>query len=1305
MKALIVTHNEKEKHKKNNETEVNEFGESELGDASVQVELNWFYRNRHQITDARLSALVASLTFVMLIFMVIVMFSSKSYGVYPVIAYSPCDPSLSIEWYPIYIFVGVIVFIVYPWVLWKLRVINDTLGLKQELFITLLASFPMFILFFINDNIGFSTYFRKSNVINLMGLLFHTFAVIIPIIRSYDKRKFVVENLTYNMKSFETVLNDPVLLEEFKQYCVRDFSIENALFLEAVNHLSAETTQFFKSLQKSDSPNGASPHGSLRSLSASFTQSSNNIMHTISLKPDYFKQVPPILIPKYLEIFKTFVLPSSPFEINIPAHILFKITTDFKQAGLIKDNSNQTAASSAEPSKTNTGTGKELSFVQKSDFSVAYLPITVFDEAKSHIMNVSFINNFAGFLEEQHAKDAKSNDSNETSGVGTDLRLLSRSALFQWHVDTLKWLVVLDEWDYFLSDLERDTIFKLQTACSELPLPNFDDSNESDETEEISAMTPFDGIPPQLQGSRRSSANFSNVPPSLPPRALETSFMTGETVVDEPIETTQMFFSWFSTVEEEMERGQEDIYRSHLQTVTAYSDACEEIKSKIDQATLILDSLSDNYLFVEEKSMGLQRACEKLLEEQTHLLNVAEQLAANLEYFNALEPITKLLSSSGDNVCLDDRFVPMLVKLDDCLAFVKAHPKYRDSELYLMRFRQCMTRGMTLIKLYFVSQMRAVQNDIKERLQQRPPNELLNVSLYTSLFFVKFRKLAAELQPLIAEIEIRVPGHSEYYALLTDCMQAYFSTRLSLLSPQISLRMANISQNADLLSFARDGCAYMLGLSTDEYILYRQFFRLDEEQLSGYLDQLSTDLYYALRPLILREIKIDTLSQLCQNLDILQSSDIGSTLSLTQSPNADPTIDEYFPDETEFKEELTPVRFVMKRVLEDAQSRLVFRAQSFIRNEIRGFRPREQELLVLARGRGLPQPMPLSSVVGVAPILEPEVTAVVESKDESKLVDGAEEKTDDENSNKQELSEIISGKLVYGGGEWYPTLQRTLYILGKLYKCVPNAVFEDLAQEAVAFCLKSLLFAGNIIASKQSKLDFQFFLIKNLLMLREQIIPFDLSFVRKEEGVDFQEMIDAFSSVLSPSKWGFNTLSNALSVGIKAATDPKITQSFTDSKLEVDVELKRVCERFIMETAKDCVEPVSSFILKVSAFRNSRDLKSQLRKDPLSTQNFGIPDNVIKITEEFKNTTSKTLTHTLQKMTDYLGDKKTEEILIRVIQNNISETYKIFLRLIEDEYDKTLVSRLPTIAEIEKLIKDIGQAILNGQAQKLKVIN
>ena len=46
-----------------------------------------------------------------------------------------------------------------------------------------------------------------------------------------------------------------------------------------------------------------------------------------------------------------------------------------------------------------------------------------------------------------------------------------------------------------------------------------------------------------------------------------------------------------------------------------------------------------------------------------------------------------------------------------------------------------------------------------------------------------------------------------------------------------------------------------------------------------------------------------------------------------------------------------PIRYVIEKILFDAQERLAFRAQSYIKQEIEGFRPRDKELEVLARSR------------------------------------------------------------------------------------------------------------------------------------------------------------------------------------------------------------------------------------------------------------------------------------------------------------------------------------------------------------------
>ncbi|RKO83376.1 hypothetical protein BDK51DRAFT_33551, partial [Blyttiomyces helicus] len=396
--------------------------------------------------------------------------------------------------------------------------------------------------------------------------------------------------------------------------------------------------------------------------------------------------------------------------------------------------------------------------------------------------------------------------------------------------------------------------------------------------------------------------------------------------------------------------------------------------------------------------------------------------------------------------------------------------------------------------------------------------------------------------------------------------------------------------------------------------------------------------------MILREIRIDALSELCYTLQLyLESPEV---------TNGEPQAKD---------EDATAVKFVVRKILEDAQQRLVFRAQAYIRQEIEGFRPRDEELMILARGRGLPQPIALSTSLDVAPVLGNASGASDVAVLDVESPDDVEPPVLDERPNA-----VTIGTLVYGGGEWYPTLQRTLYILGKLHRRVPHTVFEDLAQEAVDFGRKSLLGASDTIASKQTKIDGQFFLIKNLLMLREQLVPFqDANFVRKEDVLDFAALRDTVMKLLQ-SRWGIGALSN-IGKGIISATAPRIVETYADAK-----------EDLILETAKSCVEPVSSFMLKVAAFR----LKNENRATkPLSEQSFGSSVQVIQVLENFKETLQKRLLYALSKMADYLGDKKTEDVL-----SNITDTYHTFFDTVTAEYDLSVSARLLPLEEVSRMI-------------------
>lgn len=97
-----------------------------------------------------------------------------------------------------------------------------------------------------------------------------------------------------------------------------------------------------------------------------------------------------------------------------------------------------------------------------------------------------------------------------------------------------------------------------------------------------------------------------------------------------------------------------------------------------------------------------------------------------------------------------------------------------------------------------------------------------------------------------------------------------------------------------------------------------------------------------MKPIIFREYRIEALSELCESLLYMmnpnptEDNDFNFTSSMkSQSPGGSGTI-----------------KFVVETILRDAQTRLIYRAGDIIQEDIRQFNPRDQELLILARGPG-----------------------------------------------------------------------------------------------------------------------------------------------------------------------------------------------------------------------------------------------------------------------------------------------------------------------------------------------------------------
>lgn len=99
-------------------------------------------------------------------------------------------------------------------------------------------------------------------------------------------------------------------------------------------------------------------------------------------------------------------------------------------------------------------------------------------------------------------------------------------------------------------------------------------------------------------------------------------------------------------------------------------------------------------------------------------------------------------------------FREMLVRLDHCLEWMNdpAHREFKEVETYAPKFRQCMTRSMTLIRNYFVQSIREVSDEIIEKVKKKQMNDTSQ--------YAKFHIHAPALKDIVYEIEKRC-GHEE----------------------------------------------------------------------------------------------------------------------------------------------------------------------------------------------------------------------------------------------------------------------------------------------------------------------------------------------------------------------------------------------------------------------------------------------------------------------------------------------------------------------------------------------------------------
>ncbi|KAK1551215.1 hypothetical protein Q3G72_032182 [Acer saccharum] len=346
-------------------------------------------------------------------------------------------------------------------------------------------------------------------------------------------------------------------------------------------------------------------------------------------------------------------------------------------------------------------------------------------------------------------------------------------------------------------------------------------------------------------------------------------------------------------------------------------------------------------------------------------------------------------------------------------------------------------------------------------------------------------------------------------------------------------------------------------------------------------------------------------------------------------------------------ESLAGLRPTLERILADVHERLTFRARTHISDEIANYIPSDEDLNYPAKLEQLAEK-------------NSETTSAAEFRFKT----------------------------------WYPPLEKTLSCLSKLYQCLEPAVFTGLAQEAVEVCSVSIQKASKLITKRSTPMDGQLFLIKHLLILREQIAPFDIEFSVTHKELDFSHLLEHLRRILRGQASLFDW---SRSTSLARTLSPRVLESQIDTKKELEKSLKATCEEFIMAVTKLIMDPMLSFATKVTAVKVSLYSAGQNQKvdlvmeKPLKEQAFATPDKVAELVQKVNTAIQQELPPVMVKMKLYLQNPSIRTILFKLVKTNIVEAHIQVQSLLKSEFS----------LEEQSLINMISKTDLNAQLDGL----
>jgi conserved oligomeric Golgi complex subunit 3 len=662
----------------------------------------------------------------------------------------------------------------------------------------------------------------------------------------------------------------------------------------------------------------------------------------------------------------------------------------------------------------------------------------------------------------------------------------------------------------------------------------------------------------------------------------------------------------------------------------------------------IADDISNRHADLIRHSGELSAAADRLQEEEALLTRHAEEIGMPLKHYDAVDRIGVLVGVmfKGSTTVRglakvkvdNDEYPAILNEIDDAVDFFGNESGGKEALLAELKRRhsadasQLMSGSVEYYRRALALQDAALDM-IKEAVAERISNTTQQIAgalnipkvpvpanqLEASLIYTRFHGISSRSNRLISLVRSRLNRAEAYHELLQLCRSSYCASRESLLRMTVLAHMDHLRGEHGLVGMTRLASLFLIRLCTVETALYLDFFGEKKEsddakgktgstttdmasqvmaddgtyydaEFQTYLTSLCSSLHRTVRRGLVTMLDLDTL---CQIVSVLREE--------RSMASASPTT-------------VSAARAISS-VIQDAQERLIFCANSTLTKEVVRFK---------ATPADLNYPDKLIKKDKVA-----DTTALVE-----------------EDAVEKQLEQVYES--------WFPPMRTVLRILSKIFRVVEPRVFEDMALSSVQACTRCLKVGAAYIKQRKGVTHSDLFLIKHLLILREQLSPFDIELRSVERQLDFSDAGKAVARFLANRNRRLFSLSTENALVTLLREGISVQESSVDSKRDLEDALRSACNDFIENTSKS----VAGDLLHVVEECKTSESRSVAQQAYLNVSS--LDDLLTKTLEGLESSMGEVATQ----MGLYLDNPATQNILLKPVSRKVTRATEDIRKLL-----------------------------------------